>query len=144
MQPQVTDEENPRLQVHVLEVTEPEPGLKEWEIEHPRQCPRVCRWFPGAREVVAGAAAAGGIEFGSVEELDCLVAYWTMNVGLDGLDVSELAGRAPELDPFGQWRLLPPGRYLIEAWFTPFYWAGSEPCDADGGLTLIGPEPEDG
>jgi hypothetical protein len=133
---------DPRFQPHVLVITETEPGEKEWEIEHPRHCPRVCRWFPGAREVLAEEQSTYGDLSPDPAELDCYVAWEIANAGLDGLDVTEAAGWSKELSPLEQWRLLAPGRYLLEGWHTPFHWAGSEPCDADGGIVLLGPEPK--
>jgi hypothetical protein len=128
-----------RWQPHVLAITEPYPGQKEWEVEHPACCPSVCDWWPGAAETVEEERRSGRIHF-AVERHDCYVAWELSMAGLDSLDLTSSTWPGGfRYAPAEPWRYLKPGRYLIEGWYTPGGWAGSEPVDADGGLTLLGP-----
>jgi hypothetical protein len=142
--------EDPRFQPHVLVLRDPGDGFeKEWEIEHPDACPQMCAWWPEARQVVEEERRISAATFGLIPpwpagDYDCYVRYELVNNGLDSLDIYSLEGDehfdhnhvATSRFEAG-WHRLRPGRYVIEGWFTPFYWAGSEPCDADGGLTLV-------
>lgn len=129
---------------HVLVVVDPDSG--DWEIEHPETCPLVCDWWPGADKAN---------RVFPVERHTCYVAFEIAHNGLDSLtvvshrerdgdgwrDVAPVDLNDPESPFEAEWRRLRPGRYLIEGWWTPQGWAGTEPVDADGGLTLIGPTP---
>ena len=142
---------NPRLQPHVLVITGNEPEERDYTVEHPDCCPLVCYWTTTA--IRQEAARMFGEDPSPDDEpdpgqRDCYVQYEVEGAGLESIDVSEPPAGV-ELDPpdysslpwrrDGDWRRLRPGRYLIEGWFTLFCWAGSEPIDADGGLTLLGP-----
>lgn len=116
----------------LLIYVEEDGGETGYEVTHPVDCPVACPWWPGAPfdDEPVGIAVAH-------EHRLCYVEWEIENVGLDSLDVSEV------VTTFGThidaWKHLPPGRYLIEGWYHPGGWAGSEPVDPDGGLVLLGP-----
>lgn len=142
-------EHNPRLQPHVLVIHDVGDGEKEFEIEHPETCPRVCLWSPTMAELVVQEKRreeSSGIPMIAFDSLDCLVEYEVSNAGLDSLDLGADPpddGTYQPASPWAmdRWRQLPPGRYLIEAWYQGGGWAGADWQDPDGGLALIGPEP---
>jgi hypothetical protein len=135
---------------HVLTITDPGDGLeKEWDVEHPDTCARACLWSPLMLNFVRDCNALSQDRRLVEGDHVCYVAHVIEAIGLDTLNVDSLEGDAhldPEWAPASpyeaDWHRLRPGRYLIEGWWTPFYWAGSEPIDADGGLTLIALAPE--
>jgi hypothetical protein len=142
----MTPSPDPRFLPHVLVITgsDGDDG-KEWEIEHPDGCPRVCFWWRGAAAVYA-AKADGRLSF-FVDDRDghpnCYVNYEVENAGLDSLDLGADAPDDGTYHPVSKWamdrwRQLPPGRYVIEGWYHP---ARGYFDDAEGGLALIGPEP---
>lgn len=142
--------ENPRFLPHVLVITGDTAEEREFEIEHPEGCPVICYWSPHMADIVAQEKrdeAAGLLRLDSSSgHVDCYVQYEVENVGLDGLGLGDDPpddGTYTPSSPFSMdgWRRLPPGRYLIEAWFTPPYTAGPYgEIEAEGGLTLLGPE----
>lgn len=128
--PRVPFEELP----HGLLIYEEEPGgEKGYEVIHPVDCPRGCYWLPGLPFKVG--EGSGMIGEYPPETHHCYIQYELDGAGLDSLEASELTG-GTHLD---DWKKLPPGRYIIEGWYTPGGWAGSEPVEPEGGLTLLGP-----
>lgn len=147
--PEGTD---PRMQPHVLVITSTDDGSLDWEVEHPDACPSVCHWAPpvdGKPWFTKYADDRDPADLHYPDERagyrDCLLAWQVSNMGIDLLDFGEHAEFAdPDhvpVSPFeAPWHRLRPGRYLIEAWYTPGGWAGDY-YDADEGLTLIGAAP---
>lgn len=132
--PQWPVDERPTMLPHVL-VVEGHGDDKDAWIEHPEGCPRYCEWWPGAAEHANGDDPLT-FRF-DVETYGCYVEWEVRYCGLDSIegDVDGLHIGGP-----GGWRHLPSGRYRLEPWFQPFYWAGSNPVDADGGISLVGRE----
>lgn len=149
---------DPNLLPHVLIITEPEPGEKEYEVEHNEGCPVACSWHPTLYGHKWHDPFVSGEEvtypYPDEGQYTCYVQYELDANGIDSLGVvshRESDGEggwrdvAPHADPNyvpatqfePEWKRLRPGRYVIEGWFTPPGWAGSEPVDADGGLTII-------
>lgn len=112
---------------HVLVLGDRYDDGRDWEVEHPPDCGRACPWWP---------EACTGLRGGFEGTPTCYVEWEIDGAGLDSLS-GEVYGIQVESDG---WRSLPDGRYLLEGWYTPQGWAGSEPIDADGGLILVGPE----
>jgi hypothetical protein len=83
---------------------------------------------------------------GSPGRRDCYVEYEVDGVGLDGLDLGADPPDDGTYTPESKWsmdgwRRLPPGRYVIEAWFR--HGQGLMPWgedESEGGLNLVGPE----
>jgi len=144
---------NPRMQPHVLVITGTTADEREYEIEHPDCCPIVCYWTPHMRETVEReksiAKTKGHIGFGWDDgngHRDCYVQYEIDNCGLDTLNLGEDPPDDGTYTPPSQWstddwRRLPPGRYIIEAWFHQgrglMEWGEDE---SEGGLTFVGLE----
>lgn len=138
--------DDPRRQTHVLVVEGDTPEERSWEIEHSRCCPRVCRWWPGAREQVAmDDGMFDGLPPLAMDEHDCLVEWELINAGLDSMsgEVDGVYYDGMPLGPHLGWRAMPPGRYLVEGFYEPGGWAGAEPVDPGGGIILLGREEEE-
>lgn len=139
---------------HRLTIVVDGDGEKDWAVEHHEACPVVCNWSPwysdywnnrdgDARTSINGAAW----DWESISDEghhSCYVQYELDGNGIDSLDADSLdgdahidQGREPASRWEADWYRLRTGVYVIEGWFTPSGWAGSEPIDADGGLTIL-------
>jgi hypothetical protein len=145
---------------HLLIITDLGDDGKEWEVVHPDECPVACTWYPP----VNGEPWFAKYEREWIEDFPlpstrdgqytCYMRHELDGNGIDSLHVVEYRLRDdngelrdvgefidPTYIPSGryepEWMRLAPGRYTIEAWFTPAYWAG-EYVDADSGITLLG------
>lgn len=147
----MTGKNDPNMLPHVLVITGDTADERDFEIEHP-DCPLVCHWSPYSREMWEEGVCTLGPEKEHTNEgaRSCYVQFEAEHNGLDGLDLGDDAPDDGTYTPESQWsmdgwRRLPPGRYIIEAWFHRgqgvMPWGVDE---SEGGINLVGLEASPG